>query len=272
MNRKMSKHLAVLATVTAGMTLAAGSASAATEHRPAQKPTIVLVHGAFADSSGWNDVIRDLKGDGYPVIAAANPLRDLQSDAAYVRSVVDGVSGPVVLAGHSYGGSVISEAAEDDRDVKALVYIASFTLDVGESTSALAGKFPGNQLPPALNQVPFPAPGGGTGTDLSIKQDKFREVFAADVPRETTELMAVTQRPVAVAALDANATKAAWKTIPSWTMITTQDLAIPPKAQRFMAERAKSHTVEVKASHAVAVSRPQAVADLIDKAARATNN
>jgi pimeloyl-ACP methyl ester carboxylesterase len=269
----MSKRMAVLATVTAGMTLVAGSANAATEHRPAaKKPTIVLVHGAFADSSGWNDVVKDLKRDGYPVIAAANPLRGLQSDAEYVRSVVDSVSGPVVLAGHSYGGSVISEAAEGDRDVKALVYIASFTLDVGESTSALAGKFPGNQLPPALNQVSFPSPGGGTGTDLYIKQDKFREVFAADVPRNVTELMAVTQRPIAVSALDANATKAAWKTIPSWTMITTQDLAVPLQSQRFMAKRAKSHTVEVKASHAVAVSKPQAVADLIDKAARATNN
>ncbi len=274
MNRKTSRRTAVLATVTAGvtaLTLVTGSANAATEHRPsAGKPTIVLVHGAFADSSGWNDVIKDLRRDGYPVIAPANPLRDLESDAAYLRSVVDSIAGPVVLAGHSYGGSVISEAVEGDRDVKALVYIASFTLDVGESTGELADKFPGNELGTALNEVPFPIPGGGTGTDLYIQKDRFREVFAADVPRKATDLMAVTQRPVTAAALNGKATKAAWKTVPSWTMIATQDLAIPVKSQRFMAERAKSRSVEVKASHVVHLSHPQAVADLIDKAARAT--
>ena len=234
------------------------------------KPTIVLVHGAFADSSSWNGVVRTLEGKGYPVVAAANPLRGLHADAEYLRSVLDSVSGPVVLAGHSYGGSVMSEAADGHPNVKALVYIASFSLDQGESTGQLAAKFPGGRLGPALDTVPFPLPGGGTGNDLYIKQDEFRAVFAADVPQPVADLMAATQRPIAATALEEPATKAAWKTIPSWTMVTTEDLAIPADSMRYMAERAKTRTVEVTASHAVTVSRPEAVADLIDEAARTT--
>jgi pimeloyl-ACP methyl ester carboxylesterase len=235
-----------------------------------EKPTLVLVHGAFADSSSWNGVIKPLKLKGYPVIAVANPLRGLRSDAEYLRSVLDSVAGPIVLAGHSYGGSVMSEAADGAPGVTALVYIASFNLEPGESTAELAAKFPGGQLGPALDSVPFPIAGGESGTDLYIKQDRFREVFAADVPSEAAELMAATQRPIAASALEDRATKAAWHTIPSWTMVTTQDLAIPADSMRFMAERASSATVEIDASHAVTVSQPDAVADLIDQAARAT--
>jgi pimeloyl-ACP methyl ester carboxylesterase len=232
-------------------------------------PTIVLVHGAFAESASWNGVIADLQRRGYTTIAVANPLRGLQEDAAYLRSVLDGVSGPVVLAGHSYGGSVMTEAADGAPGVTALVYVASFNLDAGESTAELAAKFPGAQLGPALHSVPFPR-GGETGVDLYIQQDRFREVFAADVDPETAELMAATQRPIAASALEDRATKAAWRTIPSWTLVTTQDLAIPADSMRFMAARAGSTTVEIDASHAVAVSQPGAVADLIDAAARAT--
>jgi pimeloyl-ACP methyl ester carboxylesterase len=250
--------------------LIAGSAQAVTGHRPWVKPTVVLVHGAFADSSSWNGVVRELLRDGYPVVAAANPLRGLHSDAEYVRSVLASIKGPIVLAGHSYGGSVMSEAADGDTDVKALVYIASFAPDKGESTSALAAKFPGGQLGEALNQVPVTVPGAGAGTDLYIKQDQFRRVFAADVPRRETALMAVTQRPITSAALDEKATRTAWKSIRSWFMVTRQDLAIPAESMRFMARRAKSRTVEINASHAVTVSEPEAVADLIDEAARAT--
>ena len=233
-------------------------------------PTVVLVHGAFAESASWNGVVANLKHRGYPVIAVANPLRGLQEDAEYLRSVLDSLSGPVVIAGHSYGGSVMSEAADGAAGVEALVYIASFNLEVGESTAELAAKFPGGELGSALNPVPFPTADGGTGTDLYIQQDKFREVFAADVAPDVAELMAATQRPIAASALEDMATKAAWKTIPSWTMVTTQDLAIPPDSMRYMAERAGSTTVEIDASHAVTVSKPGAVADLIDKAARAT--
>lgn len=203
-------------------------------------------------------------------LAVANPLRGLQPDAAYLRSVLDSLPGPVVVAGHSYGGSVMSEATEGVPGVTALVYVASFNLEVGESTAQLAGKFPGGELGPALDPVPFPLPEGGTGTDLYIQQDRFRDVFAADVTPDVAALMAATQRPIAASALEDIATRAAWKAIPSWTLVTTQDLAIPPDSMRFMAERAGSTTVEIDASHAVTVSQPGAVADLIDTAARAT--
>jgi len=241
------------------------------EHRPeAATPTIVLVHGAFAESASWNGVIANLHQRGYTAIAVANPLRGLQHDAAYLRSVLDSLSGPIVVAGHSYGGSVMSEAADGAPGVKALVYVASFNLEPGESTAELAAKFPGGELGAALDPVPFPLASGEAGTDLYIQQDRFRDVFAADVAPEVAELMAATQRPIAASALEDTATKAAWETIPSWTMVTTQDLAIPAESMRFMAARAGSTTVEIDASHAVTVSQPDAVADLIVSAARAT--
>ena len=236
------------------------------------KPTVVLVHGAFADSSSWNGVIARLNGDGYPVIAAANPLRGLHSDAQYLRSVLDSVDGPIVIAGHSYGGTAMSEAADGHPEVKALVYIANFSPEEGESTGELAAKFPGGELGPALHPVPVATADRGTATDLYIQQNRFREVFAADVPQEVADLMAVTQRPIVADALQEKATRTAWKTIPSWTLVTTQDLAIPADAMRFMAERAKSRTVEIDASHAVTVSQPGAVARLIDEAARAATH
>ncbi|MEU0496874.1 alpha/beta hydrolase [Mycobacterium sp. NPDC006124] len=236
------------------------------------KPTVVLVHGAFADSSSWNGVVERLQREGYPVLGVANPLRGLHQDAHYVSSVLDDVSGPVVLVGHSYGGSVISEAAVGHPDVKALVYVASFILEPGESTNDLVGKFPGGQLGPTLHGVPVAGPGGGEDTDLYVDQDEFRKVFAADVPPEIADLMAATQRPVTKSALSEPATGAAWHDLPSWNMVTTDDLAIPAESMRFMGQRAKSTTVEIAASHAVTVSRPGAVADLIGQAARATES
>lgn len=264
-----------LTTMSAGVAVAAMTAGCAGAEAkeapaPADQPTVVLVHGAFADSSSWNGVVSSLEADGYPVISVANPLRGLASDADYVRSVVDSVSGPVILAGHSYGGSVMSQAADGLPNVKALVYVASFILEAGESTGELAGKFPGAELGPALDAVPFPLSAGGTGEDLYIKQDEFRRVFAADVPEDVTGLMAATQRPIAAAALEEPATKTAWKTIPSWNLVTTEDLAIPAESMRFMGERANSHTVEIEASHAVTVSQPDAVAALINQAADST--
>ncbi|MFD7438230.1 alpha/beta fold hydrolase [Streptomyces sp. NPDC059861] len=232
------------------------------------KPTIVLVHGAFADASSWNGVVKLLQQAGYPVVAPANPLRGLASDAEYVHSVLKSVRGPVVLVGHSYGGAVISEAAVGDAQVKALVYVAAFSPAVGESALELSDKFPGSTLGSALKNVPFPLPGGGTGTDQYIKDEKFHDQFAADVPRSVTDLMAATQRPVAASALQDKAAEAAWRTIPAWTLVTTEDRNIPPASQRFMARRAHAHTVEVKASHAVAVSQPGAVTRLIEQAAQ----
>ncbi|MGY1617318.1 alpha/beta fold hydrolase [Geodermatophilus sp. SYSU D00691] len=244
--------------------------SSTPDDRAAAKPTVVLVHGAFADTSSWNGVIARLRRDGYPVVGVANPLRSLHGDAAFLRDVLDGVEGPIVLAGHSYGGSVMSEAADGHPRVRALVYVASFLLDEGESTGELAGRYPGNELGSALRPVPVRGPDGQTVDDLYIEQDKFHAIFAADVPADVAELMAVTQRPIIGDALADKATKAAWKTVPSWTLVTLQDLAVPAEAQRFMAGRASSSAVEVDASHAVTVSQPEAVARLIDEAARAT--
>lgn len=232
-------------------------------------PTILLVHGAFADASCWNGVIANLHERGHYVVAVANPLRGLQSDAAYVRSVIDNTPGPVVVAGHSYGGSVMSEAAEGADNVKALVFIASFNLEPGESTAQLVAKFPGGVLGEAVTPVPFPLADGAEGKDLYINQDEYHRVFAADVDPAAARLFAATQRPIAASALEDIATRAAWRTIPSWTMVTLQDLAIPPDSMRFMAERAQSVTVEIEASHAVTVSQPDAVADLIHQAASA---
>jgi pimeloyl-ACP methyl ester carboxylesterase len=237
---------------------------------PEEKATVVLVHGAFAESASWNGVIEQLRSEGYPVVAAANPLRGLQEDASQLRGLLDHVQGPAVVVGHSYGGSVMSVAADGHPGVRALVYVGSFLLEEGESTGELAGKFPGNELGSALDSVPVPDGRGGTVTDLYIQPDKFRDVFAADVPPEVAELMTATQRPITSDALGEKATAAAWRTIPSWTLVTRQDLAVPAEAQIFMAQRAQSHIVEVDASHAVAVSRPGVVADLIVQAARAT--
>jgi len=239
----------------------------------ADTPTVVLVHGAFAESSSWNGVVRRLRAEGLPVLAVANPLRGLAADAAYLRSVIDRIDGPVVVAGHSYGGSVMSEATDGASNVRALVFVASFNLEPGESTAELADKYPGGELGAALVSVPFVGGAGedaSSGDDLYIDQDRFRAVFAADVAEEEAALMAATQRPIAATALQDAATKAGWKTIPSWTMVTLEDLAIPAESMRFMAERAGSQTVEIRASHAVAVSQPDAVAEFVLEAVRAT--
>lgn len=264
-----------LASIVTGSLLAATTvSSSAASHKAGAgkaKPTIVLVHGAFADASSWSGVIQRLQRDGYPVIATANPLRGLSSDATYLRSVLDTVKGPVVLAGHSYGGSVITQAAAGDPDVKALVYIAAFIPNVGESAGELAAKFPGSTLGETLDSASYPLPGGGTGTELTIQQDRFHQQFAADVPATTAAIMAATQRPVTTLALEEKATKAAWQDIPSYALIAGKDYNIPPKAEQWMAERAHAHTVTIdSASHAVAVSHPAAVTDLILRAARDT--
>ncbi|MFF9194148.1 alpha/beta fold hydrolase [Streptomyces sp. NPDC014779] len=233
------------------------------------KPTIVLVHGAFADASSWSGTIRRLQHAGYPVLAPANPLRGLAEDTAYLRSVLAAVDGPVVLVGHSYGGAVISGAAVGNSGVKALVYIAAFTPDKGESAAELAAKFAGSTLGDTVNPRSYPLPGGGTGTELVIEPAKFHRQFAADVPTADAAVMAVSQRPVATTALEEKAGQAAWRTIPSWALIATADKNIPPAAQQWMARRAGSHVTEVDASHAVAVSRPAVVTHVILAAARA---
>jgi pimeloyl-ACP methyl ester carboxylesterase len=270
----------VVSTLTVGLAFGAiafsGPANGATRTAKAAdtgiraKPTIVLEHGAFADGSSWNGVIADLHAHGYPVVAAANPLRGPASDAAALRTVLDHVKGPKILVGHSYGGNVISQAAADDPEVKALVYVAAFLPAPGESALELTNKYPGSTLPDALDPVTYKQADGSTATDLYIQQDKFRHQFAADVSAKQAALMAAEQRPIAQAALEEKATAAAWKTKPSWDIVTTRDLNIPVAVQRFMAKRAHAHTTEVAASHSVAVSHPHLVADVIEQAAHAT--
>ena len=270
------KRLAALAAVAVGLlALLVGSpasGSVANTTGPMTKPTIVLVHGGWADSSGWNDEITRLLQAGYPVIAPANPLRGLSSDAAYLRSVLQTIEGPIVLVGHSYGGAVITNAAVGVPNVKSLVYIAAFAPDAGESLAQLVTKNPGTHITPdALLERPYPLPDGTTGTDLYIKEAVFRDAFAGDLPVRTTRLMQATQRPFSVTAFTEPSGTPAWKTIPSWYLVATEDHAIPPATQRFMAERAHAFTTEVAASHVPMMSRPEETTKLILKAAHAAN-
>lgn len=255
---------AALVAVPASSEAAPSPLRAAAVH--AVKPTIVLVHGAFADSSSWDGVVARLEREGYPVVGVANPLRDLAGDSAYLSSLLDTIPGPVVLVGHSYGGAVITDAAAGHANVKALVYVAAFAPDQGESALGITGEYPGSQLPSALVVRTFPG-----GQDAYIDPASFQKVFAADVPSREARLMAAAQRPVALAALGAPSSAPAWRTVPSWYLVAGADQAIPPAAEQAMAQRAHAHTVTIPgASHAVAVSHPKAVADLVEAAARAT--
>jgi pimeloyl-ACP methyl ester carboxylesterase len=231
-------------------------------------PTIVLVHGAFAESSSWNDVVQSLQNAGYIVIAAPNPLRSISSDAAFVADVLRSVEGPIILVGHSYGGAVITNAALGNANVKALVFVAGFAPDAGENIGELSGRFPGSTLGDTLKPVTL---SDGT-TDLYIQQDKFQGQFAADVSAEEAALMAATQRPLNDVALNEGSGEPAWKKIPSWFIIPELDKNIPPQAQQFMAERANAKEIlNIQgASHAVGVSHPTEVASFIMKAAKSS--
>jgi pimeloyl-ACP methyl ester carboxylesterase len=256
----MQRTIGALALATA---IGATTSVIAAETSP--KPTIVFVHGAFADSSGWNGVIAKLNKDGYATIAAANPLRSVANDAEAVSSVLKSIPGDVVLVGHSYGGFVISAAAEGNDNVKALVYVAAFIPEVGESAFALSTKFPGSTLGDAIQPVPL----SDGGVDLYIQTSKFHDQFAADVPEDVTALMAATQRPVTQAALTENAVVASWKTIPSFAIYGALDRNIPAELVRFMADRANSlKAVEIAGgSHALMISHPAEIADMIEEAA-----
>ncbi|AYV47681.1 alpha/beta hydrolase [Caulobacter flavus] len=255
-----------LKAMTLGLILAM-SGAAAQSATPAARPTIVLVHGAFADASGWNGVVARLSRDGYPVIAAANPLRGLKSDAEALSALVKSIPGPVILVGHSYGGEVITEAASGRNNVSALVYVAGFLPDAGESAVTLSGKFPGSTLGGVLAPVALP----DGGQDLYIQPGKFHAQFAADTDAATAALMAATQRPVTQQALSDAATTPTWKQLPSYVIYGTADRNIPAQVERFMAERAKARkTVVVEGgSHALMVSQPDKVAALIEEAASA---
>jgi pimeloyl-ACP methyl ester carboxylesterase len=224
------------------------------------KPTIVLVHGAFADGSSWARVIPILQRDGYTVIAVQNPLTSLAADVETTRRVVDAQTGPVVLVGHSYGGAVITQAAAGSSNVKALVYIAAFAPEVGEPI----GKF-GEQYPTALGAALRPDAAGF----LYIGPAQFHDLFAADLPEVETRVFAATQKPIIGAVFGTAPDQAAWKTIPSWYLVAQEDKAINPELERFYAKRMGATTTEIKSSHVPFISHPAEVARLIEQAASA---
>ena len=233
------------------------------------KPTIVLVHGAFADGSSWNGVIERLQQQGYTVVAPANPLRGVGTDSAYTASVLSQIDGPVLLAGHSYGGAVISNAATSAPNVAGLVFVAAFAPDDGERLGEVSSESKDSVLNAALVQRQYPAgPGGETAVEFAINPALFRDAFAADLPAETTALMAATQRPVAAAAFTDVCGPPAWKKLPSWAVVATGDKAAGADLVRSMARRAGADIVEVEGSHVIMISQPQAVTDHILKAAR----
>jgi pimeloyl-ACP methyl ester carboxylesterase len=227
------------------------------------QPTVVLVHGAFADASSFGDVIPQLLDSGIPVVAPAIPNRSLNGDAAYVAAVLATVPGPVVLVGHSYGCAVATVAGTGDN-VASLVYLAGFVPEKGETLGELAGRFPESDLGSSL--VPTPIPGG---LDLSVAIDKFPSVFAADVELQTTRILAVSQRPLSAAAFEEPADAAAWHTKPAWGLVATADRTINPDVQRFGFERANVASLEVESSHLVMLAQPAAVTQLIIKAVSA---
>ena len=230
------------------------------------KPTIVLVHGAFAESASWSSVVDSLAKAGQPVIAAANPLRGLATDAAAVGDLVRTVDGPVVLVAHSYGGAVISNVPADAGEITGLVYVNAFAPDPGESCFSLAGRFPGSTLG---EQTLRPVRRSDGTTDLYIVQDRYHDLFCADVSAPEAARMAATQRPATQEALtEPSGERPLWRELPTWFLIGEEDQIIPPELQRFMAERAGARrTVEISnASHAVAVSEPQATTALIQEA------
>ena len=238
-----------------------------------ETPTIVFVHGAWADASGFDGSMRALRDRGFAVIGAANPLRHLTGDTAGLAALLGTISGPIVLVGHSYGGAVMSNAATGNEQVQALVFIAGWMPDEGESIQQLleAEAFGDSLVPAALRPVPFKNPDGSEGVDLYLDRDLFPETFAADVDPDAAAVMAATQRPWSGAAAATPSGPPGWRSIPSWYLVGTEDRAIPPAGQRFMAERANAQIEEVAASHASMVSQPETVTRLILSAVEATS-
>ncbi|WP_055603722.1 alpha/beta fold hydrolase [Streptomyces aureus] len=234
-------------------------------------PTVVLVHGAFTDATGWIGVISELRSSGIPVIAPSNPLRGLTADAAYLSAFVAQLAGPVVLVGHSYGGALITVAGAAEN-VVGLVYVAAYVPHEGESLGQLQGGFPESPLTGSLKEWTYPLRDGGSAVEVTIEEAAFPSIFAADVPEEVAGVLAASQRPLATVALTETAATAAWRTKPSWALVTGADRTISPELQRFGAARAGAAVVELPdASHAVALSEPAQVADLIRDAVRATS-
>jgi pimeloyl-ACP methyl ester carboxylesterase len=252
----MKYRMTLIAALSALVGMAAPAAAAA----PAGKPTIILVHGAFADAAGWGRVIPILQHDGYQVVAVENPLQSLDGDVANTKRVVEDQTGPVVLVGHSYGGAVITGAAAGNPNVKALVYLAAIVPDAGEPVAAFLDKYPTD-----LGHAQKIDKGGF----VSIDPSKFRQVFAADLPAAEAAVAAATQKPIAAAAFGASVPVAAWKTIPSWYVVSKQDHALSPDLERFYAKRINARTSELDASHVAFISHPKEIAAVIERAAGA---
>ncbi|MER6371858.1 alpha/beta hydrolase [Streptomyces mirabilis] len=281
----LATTVAALSLLVSGLTVASASSADATAKSGegvatassygSTKPTIVLVHGAWADSSGFDSEITTLTRLGYPVVTIANPLRSLTGDAAYVHARLATISGPIVLVGHSYGGAVITNAAVGVPNVKALVYVAAFSLAEGESLATVlpSDQYPGSHLDSRkLDVVPvanLQAP-GGQDADLYIKPANFADIFAGDVSEQEAALEAATQRPLSSTAYTQASGTPAWVTIPSWDLITLDDHAISPAGQKFMAGRMHAHTETVQSAHDVMVSHPAAVDRIILEAAATT--
>jgi pimeloyl-ACP methyl ester carboxylesterase len=275
--------LAAAAAAVSALTLSLTTTAHAAAARPAaavaqqpgssgQKPTVVLVHGAWADASSWTPVIERLEKAGYTVDAPPNPLRGLDSDSAYIASYLKQIKGPVVLVGHSYGGAVITNAAVGDPNVKALVYIAGWAPDQGDSLMSLAATPAGQSIPglPTLTTT-YPKPDGTPGQELTINPAEFPAVFFDnELPKYEEQAFAAEQRPFSVDAASETSGTPAWKTIPAWYMVAKEDHAIAPDLERFMAARAHAHTVQVDGPHMIMLTSPGAVTSLIEQAATAT--
>ena len=261
---RLLRRVAILATAFAALATLPAAAQAA-------KPTVVLVHGAFADASGWYGVQERLEDKGYKVLSPANPLRGVSADAGYIKSVLSQISGPIVLVGHSYGGVVITNAATGNRSVKALVYIAAYAPDAGDTVLSLGKLGSQGQIGPATLDIRnYPNPDGSIGQEGTIKLGVFRDIFAADLSKKLARNMSLAQRPASLVALGEPSGTPAWKTIPSYYMIAGADKAIGADVEKAMAKRiSPKKTVTVKgASHVVFISQPKTTADFILEAAK----
>jgi pimeloyl-ACP methyl ester carboxylesterase len=265
--------VAVLVASLVALTGPVADGASATRHPDKAKPTVVLVHGAWADGSGWNKVAARLQRAGYPVRVPPNPLRSLSGDAATLASFLSTIPGPIVLVAHSYGGAVMTNAATGDPDVKALVYVDAFAPDQGETVFPLVGADSALAVPDPSTVFDFvPYPGAPAGdVDLYLKQQTFLTSFANGVPKSQAMLLYAAQRPIAFSAGSQPSGVPAWKTIPSWYLLGTQDRIITPTAQEFMAERAGAHIVRVRAGHLSMISDPAAVTRLVVQAVNATD-
>jgi pimeloyl-ACP methyl ester carboxylesterase len=264
---------ALVMTIAALIAPLSQTASAHTTTRAASagpKPTIVLEHGAWADTSSWNGVIKRLQADGYTVYAPPNPLQGLTYDSAFLADFLHSISGPIVLVGHSYGGAVITNAATGNSQVKALVYVDAFAPAQGQTLAQLLASVPGSCAVPAnLNVVPFPGAPSGVG-DAYITQSAFPSCMANGLPAREAHVLAVTQLPIATSALTDPSGVPAWQAIPSWAVVGTADHAIPPALQLAMAENAHGHITEVNAPHLSMISDPGIVTSVILQAVHAT--